>query len=327
MAYCIMRTEKRSRGGIYGIQIEANRTAADHAAGRDFSKSRIDWDRTDDNYWLVHSQNFNEDITKIIKDSGARERKDSIVMLDTIYTASKEFFADKSPQEIKKFFSDCLAFHCMEYCQNDKKRILNAVVHMDESNIHMHVASVPILTDSQGVHLSAKRVMGNRSEYRRHQDMFYAAVGIEYGLERGDTEKHAKHLKTEEFDLTQKIQKSQQKIAQNQKKLSQIKKDCFNLYNYKNDARIAADAINKELDELVESEVHAKNRAQLMEKRAEAARWMLEQVTQQDTYKMSIIKEYYPEIYDYINKTVADFEQQQDEQQQHNNRYEDDLEL
>lgn len=327
MAYCIMRTEKRSRGGIYGIQIEANRVAADHAAGRDFQKSKIDWGRTDNNYWLVRSQNFNEDITKIIKTSGARERKDSIVMLDTVYTASREFFTDKSQQEIKKYFSDCLAFHCMEYCQNDKNRVLNAVVHMDESTIHMHVASVPILTDSQGVHLSAKRVMGNRSEYRKHQDMFHAVVGLEYGLERGDTEKHAKHLKTEEFDLTQKIQKSQQKILQNQKKLNQIKKDCFNLYNYKKDARIAADAINAELDELAENEIHAKNRAQLMEKRADAARWMLDQVTQHDAYKMSIIKEYYPEIYDYINEVVADFEQQQNKRQQHNNRYEDDLEL
>ena len=327
MAYCIMRTEKRSRGGIYGIQLEANRTSEEHAAGRDFEKSKIDWNRTGGNYWLIHSQNWNEDITKIIKNSGARERKDSVVMLDTVYTASREFFADKSPQEIKKYFNDCLAFHCMEYCQSDKKRILNAVVHVDESNIHMHVASVPILTDKNGPHLSAKRVMGNRTEYRKHQDMFYAAIGIEYGLERGDPERHAKHLKTEEYDLTQKIQKSHQKILQNQKKLNQIKKDCFNLYNYKKDARIAADAINAELDELAENEIHAKNRAQLMEKRTDAARWMLEQVTQQDAYKMSIIKEYYPEIYDYINKVVADFEQQQNEQQQNNSRHEDDLEL
>lgn len=327
MAYCIMRTEKRSRGGIYGIQIEANRTADDHAAGRDFLKSKIDWDRTDNNYWLVRSQNFNEDITKIIKNSGARERKDSVVMLDTIYTASKEFFADKSPQEIKKYFSDCLAFHCMEYCQNDKNRVLNAVVHVDESTIHMHVASVPILVDSQGVHLSAKCVMGNRAQYRQHQDMFHTVVGIEHGLERGDPERRAKHLKTEEFDLTQKIKKSQQKISDNQKKLDKIKLDCFNLSEYKNDARIAADAINAELDELADREVHAKNRAQLMEKRAESARWMLDQVTQQDAYKMSIIRQYYPEIYDYINEVVADFEQQQSEQQQRNNRYEDDLEL
>lgn len=322
-----MRTEKRSRGGIYGIQIEANRTAEEHAAGRDFSRSRIDWDKTDNNYWFIHSNNFNEDITKIIKNSGARERRDSIVMLDTVYTASKEFFADKSPQEIKKYFSDCLAFHNIEYCQNDRSRIINAVVHVDENNYHMHVASVPIITDAAGPHLSAKRVMGNRTQYRSHQDMFHAVVGLEWSLERGDPERRAKHLKTEEYDLTQKIKKSQQKIAQNQKKLSQIKKDCFNLYNYKKDARIAADAINAELDELAENEVHAKNRAQLMEKRVEAARWMLDQVTQQDMYKMSIIKEYYPEIYDYINKTVTDFEQQQDEQQQNNNRYEDDLEL
>ena len=31
--YCIMRVEKRKRAALYGLQIEANRTAADHEKG------------------------------------------------------------------------------------------------------------------------------------------------------------------------------------------------------------------------------------------------------------------------------------------------------
>ena len=41
MSYCIMRVEKRKRKALYGLQIEANRTFADHAKGRDFAASDI----------------------------------------------------------------------------------------------------------------------------------------------------------------------------------------------------------------------------------------------------------------------------------------------
>ena len=34
MSYCIMRVEKRKRKALYGLQIEANRTFADHAKER-----------------------------------------------------------------------------------------------------------------------------------------------------------------------------------------------------------------------------------------------------------------------------------------------------
>ena len=37
MSYCIMRVEKRKRASLYGLQLEANRTADDHEQGRDFA--------------------------------------------------------------------------------------------------------------------------------------------------------------------------------------------------------------------------------------------------------------------------------------------------
>ena len=40
MAYCIMRVEKRKRAALYGLQIEANRTTADHTSGGEFVKPR-----------------------------------------------------------------------------------------------------------------------------------------------------------------------------------------------------------------------------------------------------------------------------------------------
>ena len=43
-AYSIMRVEKRGRGAVYGLQIEANRKEEDHEK-REFERSDIDWSK------------------------------------------------------------------------------------------------------------------------------------------------------------------------------------------------------------------------------------------------------------------------------------------
>lgn len=63
MAYCIMRVEKRKRTALYSLQIEANRTTADHEKGRDFTASDIQWCLTDFNMYLVKSENWNPPLT------------------------------------------------------------------------------------------------------------------------------------------------------------------------------------------------------------------------------------------------------------------------
>ena len=92
MGYGIMRIEKRGRAAVYGLQMEANRTREDHEQGRDFDRSDIRWDLTEENIHLVYTERWNERITDMIHQAGVKERKDSIVMLDGLYTASSEWF-------------------------------------------------------------------------------------------------------------------------------------------------------------------------------------------------------------------------------------------
>ena len=92
MSYCIMRVEKRKRKALYGLQIEANRTTADHAKGRDFAASDIQWCLTDFNMFLVKSENWNRAVTAAFKDAEIQERKNSVVVLDGFYGASPEWF-------------------------------------------------------------------------------------------------------------------------------------------------------------------------------------------------------------------------------------------
>ena len=190
MAYAIMRVEKRNRSAVYGLQIEATRKSEDHNDGRDFDRSDIDWNKTDENIRLIETQNWNSEITRQIKENGVRERKDSIVMLDGVYTASPEFFEGKSDKEIRDFFEECLDFHINNYCQGDKSRMISAVIHLDETTPHLQVASVPLIFDEKGAHLSAKRIMGDRNTYRTRQDRFWAQIGAKRGLERGELVKY-----------------------------------------------------------------------------------------------------------------------------------------
>ena len=188
--YGIMRVEKRGRADVYGIQLEANRTVEQHEKGLDFDKSDIDWNKTRDNIFLIQTEQWNKEITKVTKqiesETGKKTRKDAVVLLDGLFTASPEFFEGKTTQEIKKYFEDCLDFYVREYCQGDETRVLNAVIHLDEATPHMQVASIPVYTSESGNRLNAKIIMGNKTDYRKRQDRFFDSVSCKYGLERGE---------------------------------------------------------------------------------------------------------------------------------------------
>ena len=103
--YGIMRTEKRQKQDVYGIQLEANRTLDDHLKGREFHGSDIDWSLTEKNHYLIPANNnWNKTIAEILEENNVKTRKNSVVLLDTIYTASAEFFEGKTEEEIIDYF-------------------------------------------------------------------------------------------------------------------------------------------------------------------------------------------------------------------------------
>lgn len=226
--YGIMRVEKRGRADVYGIQLEANRTVEQHEKGLEFDKSDIDWGKTDDNIFLVQTEQWNREITKVIKrietETRKKTRKDAVVLLDGLFTASPEFFEGKTTQEIKKYFEDCLEFYVKEFCQGDKTRVLNAVIHLDEATPHMQVASIPVYTSESGNRLNAKIIMGNKTDYRKRQDRFFDAVSCKYGLERGEPTSAVNdkvHTKKREWQAAT----QEETIEKNNKVLAEQKKE------------------------------------------------------------------------------------------------------
>lgn len=79
-----------------------------------------------------------------------------MLALDTIYTASQDFFTDRNNTENDRFFRDCLKFH-----ESHFGHIISAVVHYDETTPHLHVISVPLTKDGR---LSARDVIGNKAK-------------------------------------------------------------------------------------------------------------------------------------------------------------------
>lgn len=206
MSYGIMRIEKRKRAAVYGLQIEANRTQEDHVKGREFDGSDIEWEKTSDNIHLVQTKNWNKEISNQIAEAGLKTKKDSVVMLDGVYTASPEWFENHSKEEAIEYFKAALKFHVDHYCGGDQSRVINAVIHFDEKTPHMQVASVPIIEDERGKHLSAKIIVGGRDDLRKKQDQFFEEVTQPRGMERGQihdkTEKKL-HKTKRQYELEQ----------------------------------------------------------------------------------------------------------------------------
>ena len=203
--FAIHRVEKRKKSAVFGLQIEANRTQADHEKGRNFDKSDIDWERTKLNQHFkgLHCENWSEGISQELKKAGITKapKSNAVVLLDGLYTASPQWFEGKSKAEIIDFFKDCLKFHIQHY-----GKPLNAVIHWDEKSPHLAVASVPILETSQGAKLCAKEIMGGRADYRARQDQFFEQVAKSRGFERGersDPKHKKKHLSVQDYKKQQ----------------------------------------------------------------------------------------------------------------------------
>ena len=103
-------------------------------------------------------------------------------MIETLFTASPEFFKGKKRAEIRTFFEEAL--HFLEQHQS-KETIISAVVHMDEKTPHMHLCFVPLTEDGR---LSAKDIMGNKKKLTWWQDEFWKHMVKKFpDLERGES--------------------------------------------------------------------------------------------------------------------------------------------
>lgn len=148
--YAILRFVKHKAGPAGALEAHHERTKGRYASNPD-----IDISKSKDNFHIIQpAQKYRKEINIRIKTAGCRLRKDSTMFVDTLITASPEFFTGRSKQEVQAYFTEAVAFM-------EKKvggdNIFSAVVHMDEKTPHLHLCFTPITKDGR---LSAKEILG-----------------------------------------------------------------------------------------------------------------------------------------------------------------------
>lgn len=162
--HAILRFTKHKVGPAGALEAHHERTKEQYASNPD-----IDTARSKYNIHIVQpKQKYRQEISSRIKAAGCKTRKDSTLFVDTLITASPEFFEGRSRKEIQAYFTEAVAF--MER-KVGKGNIFSAVIHMDEKTPHLHLCFTPITEDGR---LSAKEILGNRAKLSKWQNEFHA---------------------------------------------------------------------------------------------------------------------------------------------------------
>jgi hypothetical protein len=200
MAYAILRFAKKKMGGVTAAYAHNERKKEAYKSNPD-----IDAGRQQDNYHLVMpKQAYRRKVVQMIAESGCRTRKDSVVMVETLITASPEFMGALPPPERREFFQRALQFMQSKIGRGN---IISAVVHMDERTPHMHLSFCPITPDKK---LSAKTILGNQAQLSRWQSDYHAAMSKRWPeLERGisSMETGRKHIPVWLFKTAERLDK------------------------------------------------------------------------------------------------------------------------
>ncbi|MBR6862424.1 MAG: plasmid recombination protein [Acidaminococcaceae bacterium] len=205
--YAIMRFAKYKGPEIGRIEAHDERTKEQYASNPD-----VDTARSKYNYHLVEpTRSYRAEVERQIAAAGCRTRKDSVRVVEVLFTASPEFFKGKKPAERRAFFEESLNF--IKSKQNPET-IISAVVHMDEKTPHMHLSFVPLTKDGR---LSAKDIVGNRARLQKWQDEYWKYMVKKWpDLERGEsaTETGRTHIPPRLFKEAAHLQHQQERLTQ-----------------------------------------------------------------------------------------------------------------
>lgn len=202
--YAIMRFAKQ-KGGAGALEAHHERTKEKYASNPDIDTSRSKY-----NFHIVKpTTSYKRESDNRITAAGCRTRKDSVRFVDTLVTASPEFFKGKKREEIKLFFQTAVNFLAQKI---GKDNIFAATVHLDEKTPHMHLCFTPITEDGR---LSAKEIIGNRTQLTKWQDDFFTHMVKKFpDLERGESASITgrRHIPTRVFKQAVNLSKQAKKI-------------------------------------------------------------------------------------------------------------------
>ena len=181
--YAIMRCKKLTGMG-------SGASALQHCY-RERETPNADADRTPENHCSV-SQSADEAMGKLRELLPEKRRKDAVLAVEYVMTASPEWWNEATPRQQAEFFA-----RSEQWLENKygKDRVVAAVVHRDEATPHLSAFVVPLTQDGR---LSAKEFIGGRSKMRDDQSTYAESVK-KLGLERGIEGSRATHQTVQHY--------------------------------------------------------------------------------------------------------------------------------
>lgn len=183
MGYGICRVQKVKAAAVGSMQYHNDRLPGEH------SNPNIDHSKRGDNAEFIKHGSYRAEVNDRIerfRKSDRKVRKDAVVLVEGVMTASPEFFDGKSRDEVMAFFRDGFDFVKSEVGEGN---MVHFTVHMDESTPHAHFGFTPIKDGT----LSWKNYFDGRDALRGWQDRFFEKVSKPWGLERGEKDTGRTH--------------------------------------------------------------------------------------------------------------------------------------
>ena len=195
----------KQKGGAGALEAHHERTKENYASNPDINTERSKY-----NFHIVNpTKSYLQETNSRIEAAGCKTRKDSVRFIDTLITASPEFFKGKKREDIKVFFQTAVDFLSRKI---GKDNIFAATVHLDEKTPHMHLCFTPITNDGR---LTAKDIIGNRVQLTKWQDDFFAHMVKQFpDLERGESASKTgrRHIPTRVFKQAANLSKQAKDI-------------------------------------------------------------------------------------------------------------------
>lgn len=183
MAFAIMRCAKKSSMGAVARSLK-------HCF-RELPTPNADPSRTPQNS-SAGSRSTDEAMGQLRQLLPEKRRKDAVLVVEYLMTASPEWWKEATPEQQKAFFRHADQWLIEKY---GKDNIIASVIHRDETSPHLSAFVVPLTADKR---LSAKEFIGNKTKMSEDQTTFADKVK-DLGLQRGIKGSKAKHQTIREY--------------------------------------------------------------------------------------------------------------------------------
>lgn len=214
MGYGICRVQKVKRSAVGSMQYHNDRMPGEH------SNPNIDPEKRGDNVEFIEHGSYRAEVNDRIerfRTSTRKVRKDAVVLVEGVMTASPEFFEGKSRDEVLAFFRDGFEFVKAEA---GEENMIHFTVHMDESTPHAHFGFTPIKDGT----LAWKKFFDGRAALKGWQDRFFEKVSEPWGLERGEQDTGRTHKDAAQMrrDAERELHQVEQQVEQGRETLGTV---------------------------------------------------------------------------------------------------------